>query len=148
MLAHVATAEGECAAKNAMGQETTMSYKAIPSCIYTSPEVASVGLSEEEAKDKFDIQVGRFPFHGCGKALVLNETYGMVKIIAEKKHGEVLGVHIIGPHATDMIAEAVLGMSMKMTVEQLAHAVHPHPTLSDAIKESALSLCGGAIHMP
>jgi len=148
MLAHVATAEGECAAKNAMGQETTMSYKAIPSCIYISPEVASVGLSEEEAREKFDIRVGRFPFHGCGKALILNETYGMVKIIAEKKYGEVLGVHIIGPHATDMIAEAVLGMSMKMTVEQLAHAVHPHPTLSDAVKEAALSLCGGAIHMP
>ena len=72
----------------------------------------------------------------------------MVKIITKKEGGEVLGVHMIGPHVTDMIAEAVLGMSMQMTVEQLARAVHPHPTLSDAIKESALSLCGGAIHMP
>jgi dihydrolipoamide dehydrogenase/pyruvate dehydrogenase complex dihydrolipoamide acetyltransferase long form len=148
MLAHVATAEGECAAKNAMGRETTMSYRAIPSCIYTSPEVASVGLTEEEAKEKFDIRVGRFPFHGSGKAMVLNETYGMVKIISDEKSGEVLGVHIIGPHATDMISEAVLGMSMHMTVEELAHAVHPHPTLSEAVMESALSLCGGAIHIP
>ncbi|MFH1243712.1 MAG: dihydrolipoyl dehydrogenase [Pseudomonadota bacterium] len=148
MLAHVAIAEGECAARNAMGRESTISYRAIPSCIYTSPEVGSVGLSEEEADKKFDIQVGRFSFHGCGKALILNQTYGMVKVISERKSGTVLGVHIIGPHATDMIAEAVLGMSMKMTVEELAHTVHPHPTLSDAVMESAMSLCGGAIHMP
>jgi dihydrolipoamide dehydrogenase len=148
MLAHVAIAEGGCAAQNAMGKKTTISYKAIPSCIYTSPAVASVGLSEEAAKRKYDIQVGRFPFYGCGKALVLNQTYGMVKIISEKKYGEVLGVHIIGPHATDLIAEAVLGMTMEMTVEELARAVHPHPTLSEAIMESALSLYGGAIHMP
>jgi len=148
MLAHVAMAEGECAAKNAMGKKSTMNYDAIPSCIYTSPEVGSVGMSEEKAREKFDIQIGRFPFHGCGKALVLNETYGMVKIISEKGSGVVLGVHIIGPHATDMIAEAVLGMSMGVTVNQLAHAVHPHPTLSEAVMESALTLCGGAIHMP
>lgn len=148
MLAHVAIAEGECAAKNAMGQSNKMSYKAIPSCIYTSPEVASVGLSEEEARKRFDIQVGRFSFHGCAKASILNQTYGMVKIIAKRGSGEVLGVHIIGPHATDMIAEAVVAMSRGMTVDELADAVHPHPTLSEAIMESALSLCGGAIHMP
>ncbi|MBU1904257.1 MAG: FAD-dependent oxidoreductase, partial [Proteobacteria bacterium] len=148
MLAHVAIAEGECAARNAMGEESAMSYRVIPSCIYTSPEVASVGLSEEAAREKFDIQVGRFSFHGCAKALVINETYGMVKIISEKKSRKVLGVHIIGPHATDMIAEAVLGMSMGMTVDQIADAIHPHPTLSEAVMESALSLCGGAIHMP
>ena len=82
------------------------------------------------------------------KALVLNQTYGMVKIVSEKKSGKILGVHIIGPHATDMIGEAVVGMTMGMTVEDLARAVHPHPTLSEAIMESALSLCGGAIHMP
>jgi dihydrolipoamide dehydrogenase len=148
MLAHVATAEGECAARNAMGVPTCMNYRAIPSCIYTHPEVASVGLTEAEARERHDTQVGRFPFHGCGKALVMGETYGMVKIIADKEYGEVLGVHIIGPHATDMIAEAVLGMTMEMTVEELARAVHPHPTLSEAVMESALTLCGGAIHMP
>jgi len=148
MLAHVAMAEGECAVKNAMGHQSRISYRAIPSCIYTSPEVASVGLTEEEAKERFDIQVGRFPFYACGKALVLNETYGMVKVIAEKRYGEVLGVHIIGPRATDMIAEAVLGISMEMTVEELAHAVHPHPTISEAMMEAALTLSGGAIHIP
>jgi dihydrolipoamide dehydrogenase len=148
MLAHVAIAEGECAAKNAMGQKIKMNYRAIPSCIYTSPEVASVGLTEEEARKNFDINVGRFSFHGCGKALVLNQSYGMVKTISDRKSDKVLGVHIIGPRATDMIAEAVLGMTMEMTAEDLAHAVHPHPTLSEAVMESALSICGGAIHMP
>ncbi|MBT4088833.1 MAG: dihydrolipoyl dehydrogenase [Deltaproteobacteria bacterium] len=149
MLAHVATAEGECAVKNALGQKTRMNYKVIPACIYTSPEVASVGLSEEIARDKYDdVEVGLFPFTGCGKALVINETYGLVKIVAEKKDREILGVHIIGPHATDMISEAVLGMSMEMGVEDLANAIHPHPTLSESILESSLTLHGGAIHMP
>jgi dihydrolipoamide dehydrogenase len=148
MLAHVATAEGECAVKNALGQKTRMNYKVIPACIYTSPEVASVGLSEEKAREKYDIEVGYFPFTGCGKALIINETYGMVKIVTEKKYKEILGVHIIGPHATDMISEAVLGMSMEMGVEDLANAIHPHPTLSESIFESSLTLHGGAIHMP
>ncbi len=148
MLAHAASAEGECAAVNAMDGNREVDEKAIPSCIYTHPEVASVGLSEEEAKKGNDIEVGRFPFAACGKALVLNSTSGMVKIIADKKHGEVLGVHIIGPHATDLIAEAVLGMTLESTTEEFAHAVHPHPTLSETIMEAALSITGGAIHMP
>jgi len=148
MLAHKATAEGECAAANAAGQNMKMSYKAIPACIYTSPEVASVGMTEEEAKEHYDIEIGRFPFQANGKAMILNQTYGMVKIIADKKYGEVLGVHIIGPHATDLIAEAALGMSIEVTKEVLAHAVHPHPTLSESIKEAAMTLCGGAVHLP
>jgi len=110
--------------------------------------VASVGLTEEEARKNHDIQVGRFPFRGNGKALILNETEGMVKVISDKAYGEILGVHILGPHATDMISEAVLGMTMEMTVEELAHAIHPHPTVSEAIMEAAMTLAGGAIHMP
>ena len=125
-----------------------MSYRVVPSCIYTTPELASVGLTEEEAKKTYDIQVGRFPLRGNGKALILNETEGMVKIISDKKLGEVLGVHILGPHATDMIAEAVLGMNMEMTVEELAHTIHPHPTVSESVMEAAQTLAGGAIHMP
>jgi dihydrolipoamide dehydrogenase len=148
MLAHTATLEGECAVSNALGQESVIDYKTIPSCIYTDPEVASVGMTEEEAMDTHEIEVGRFPFYACGKALVIDRTDGMVKIISEKKFGEVLGVHIIGPRATDMISEAVLGMTMEMTIEELAHAVHPHPTLSEAMMEGALSLCGGAVHLP
>lgn len=148
MLAHVAMAEGECAAKNVVGQESRMDYHAIPSCIYTSPEVASVGLSEEKAKEEYDVQVGRFSFHGSGKALIIDETCGMVKTISDRKTGKILGVHIIGPRATDMIGEAVLGISKHMTVQDLAEAVLPHPSLSETVMESALSLCGGAIHMP
>jgi len=148
MLAHVAIAEGECAAKNAMGRETAMSYGAVPSCVYTSPEVASVGLSEERAREKYDIQVGRFSFHASGKALILNDTYGMVKIVSDKTSGTILGVHIIGPKATDMIGEGVLAVSQGLTVEDLARAMHPHPSLSEAIMESASTLCGGAVHVP
>lgn len=148
MLAHVAVAEGECAAVNAVGGQASMHYRAVPSCIYTTPEVAVVGLSEEQAKQNHEVQVGRFPFTGCGKAVVIDQTYGMVKIIADKKYSEVLGVHIIGPHATDLIAEAVLGMTMEATVQELADAIHPHPTVSEAVMEAALCLTGGPIHMP
>ncbi len=148
MLAHLATAEAECAARNIMGDVCSMNYRVVPACIYTSPEIASVGLSEEQAKKIADVQVGQFPFKGNGKAMVLGETEGMVKIIAEKKYGEVLGVHIIGPHATDMISEAVLGMMLEMTTEELAHAIHPHPTLAEAIMEAGQTLAGGCIHMP
>jgi len=148
MLAHVATAEGECAVRNAMGEVTRMSHRVVPSCIYTNPEIASVGLTEKQAAGIADIKVGRFPFRGNGKAMVMDKTEGMVKVISEKKYGEILGVHIIGPHATDMISEAVLGMSMEMTVEELAHAIHPHPTLSEAVMEAGQTLAGGCIHMP
>jgi dihydrolipoamide dehydrogenase len=148
MLAHVATAEGECAAENMLGERVRMDYRAVPSCIYTSPEVASVGLTEEKARESGEIRVGTFPLRANGKALILNETDGMVKIVSDRKYGEILGVHIIGPHATDMIAEAVLGISLEATVKELAHAIHPHPTLSEAVMEAALTLAGGAIHMP
>ena len=148
MLAHLASAEGECAVANALGQVSAMSYRAVPSCIYTSPEVASVGLTEEQARQARDIGVGRFPFRANGKAVVLNDLEGMVKIISDRTSGEVLGVHIIGPHATDLIAEAVLGIRKKMTAGDFAHTIHPHPTLSEAIMEAAMTLTGGAIHIP
>jgi len=148
MLAHAATAQSECAVDNMFGGKKQINYNTIAGCIYTSPEVGSVGLTETAARERFDVEVGRFPLVACGKALVINETEGFVKIVADKKYGEVLGVHIIGPRATDLIAEAVLGMSMEMTVEELAHAVHPHPTLSESLMEAAMSIHGGAIHMP
>jgi dihydrolipoamide dehydrogenase len=148
MLAHVALAEGEHAIKNALGNPLPMNYKAIPSCIYTTPEVAWVGLTEEQTKMDGAIQVGRFPFKGNGKALVLNETEGLVKIIDDPKYGEIRGVHIIGPHATDMIAEAVLGLNLEVTAEELAYTIYPYPTVSEAIMEAAMTLEGEAIHMP
>ena len=149
MLAHVAMAEGECAARNALGYRSSISYLAVPRCIYTSPEVACVGLTEREAiKEKGEVQVSRFPFHAVGKASLVEETEGMIKMVAGKKYGEILGVHIIGPHATELIAEAVLAIEMEFTVEELAHTIHPHPTLSEGLGEAAMLLSGGALHLP
>lgn len=148
MLAHLASAEGECAVKNALGFKEAIGYGAVPSCIYTTPEVASVGLTEEKAGESHDIRIGRFPFRANGKAVVLHDVEGMVKIICDGASGKVLGTHIIGPHATDMISEAVLGMTMGMTADDLVRAVHPHPTLSEAVREAAMSLTGGAVHLP
>ncbi|MBW2183563.1 MAG: dihydrolipoyl dehydrogenase [Deltaproteobacteria bacterium] len=149
MLAHVATAEGECAAQNALGQPHRMDRRSTPRAVYTTPEVASVGLSEADAKKQYgDLQIGRFPFVGCGKALVINETSGMVKIIADKKYGEVLGVAILGPHATDLINEAALAIQMEATFEEIAHTIHAHPTIAESIMEAALDVDAKAIHMP
>jgi dihydrolipoamide dehydrogenase len=148
MLAHLASAEGECAVQNILGTREAMSYKAVPCCIYTSPEVASVGLTEEQARQSHAIRVGRFPFRANGKAVILNDLEGMVKIISDDATDEVLGVQIIGPHATDLIAEAVLGIRKKMTSGDFARTIHAHPTLSEAIMEAAMSLTGGAVHMP
>jgi len=149
MLAHVATAEGETAAMNVLGKKHKMSYRSVPRAVYTNPEVASVGMTEKEAKEKCgDIQIGRFPFVGCGKALVINETGGLVKIIADKKYGEVLGVAILGPHATDLINEAALAIQMEATFEEMAHTIHAHPTIAESIMEAALDVDKKAIHMP
>ncbi len=149
MLAHVATAEGETAAVNVLGQQKRMDYRSVPRGVYTTPEVASVGMTEQEAKDKYgEVEIGRFPFVGCGKALVINETEGLVKIIADKKYGEVLGVAILGPHATDLINEAALAIQMEATFEEMAHTIHAHPTIAESIMEAALDVDAKAIHMP
>jgi dihydrolipoamide dehydrogenase len=148
MLAHVAMAGGECAARNAMGIGSEIDYGAVPRCIYTFPEIGAVGMTEKEAQGRYNVKVSRFPLHANSKANILGETYGMVKIIAEEEDGEILGVHIVGPHATDLISEAVLAMEMEATVEEMAHAIHPHPTLSEALGEAAQVLTGGAIHLP
>jgi dihydrolipoamide dehydrogenase len=148
MLAHMASAEAECAARNAVGIPSRISYKAVPKCIYTQPEIASVGLTEEEARKAYDIKVGNFPFYANGKALIMNESVGFVKIISELKHGEILGAHIIGPQATSMISELVLAIQMEATHEEVASSIHPHPTLSEAVMEAAMSLGKGAIHLP
>jgi dihydrolipoamide dehydrogenase len=149
MLAHVATSEGETAAMNVLGQQHRMCYRSVPRGVYTTPEVASVGMTEQEAKDKYgDLQIGRFPFVGCGKALVINETEGLIKIIADKKYGEVLGVSILGPHATDLINEAALAIKMEATFEEIAHTIHAHPTIAESMMEAALDVDAKAIHMP
>lgn len=149
MLAHVATSEGEHAAQNALGKPKAMDYKAVPRALYTSPELGSVGLTEQEAKEKYgQIKVGKFSLAGSGKALILGEKGGMVKVVAEPKYDEVVGVHILGPHATDLIAEAVLGIQLEAVVEDFAHTIHAHPTLAESIMEAALDADGKAIHVP
>jgi dihydrolipoamide dehydrogenase len=114
-----------------------MDYKAVPACIYTEPEVAGVGLTEQEARDKgYEVKVGKFEFRNLGKALAINQNDGFVKVVAENKYGEILGVHIIGPHATDLIAEAVVSIQLENTVEELMRTIHAHPTLSEAIGQA------------
>jgi dihydrolipoamide dehydrogenase len=117
--------------------------------VYTLPEVASVGLTEKEAKEAgHEFKVGRFPFSANGKATVLGERTGFVKIVAEAKYGEILGVNIFGPHATDLIGEAVLAMRLEGTAQDMAQAIHPHPTLTEALKEAAFDVDGMALHIP
>ncbi len=149
LLAHFAFAQGEVAAENALGHEAELDSRAVPRCVYTLPEVASVGLTEKEAREKgYDIKVGKFPFSANGKATVLGERTGFVKIVSEVKYGEILGMNIFGPHATDLIGEAVLAMTLEGTAEDIARAIHPHPTLTEAVKEAALDVDGLSLHIP
>ncbi|MCG1012572.1 dihydrolipoyl dehydrogenase [Tepidanaerobacter sp. GT38] len=148
MLAHVASHQGITAVKNILGEKQKIDYKAIPSCIYTSPEVASVGMTEQEARRIFkdNVKVGRFPYAASGKAMTLGERTGFVKIIAESKYNEVLGIHIIGPSATELAAEAGLAIKLECTAEELVNTIHAHPTLSEAVMEAAFDLLAEPIH--
>ncbi len=148
MLAYVSFVEGKVAAENAMGGDSKIDYRAIPQCIFTSPEVAGVGLTEEEALTQgHQIRIGRFPFIANAMATILGEHKGLVKIITEQKYGQILGVHIIGPRATSLIAEVALAMKLEATFEDIIATVHAHPTLSEAVWESALDVTGEAIHI-
>lgn len=147
MLAHLASHMGIVAAENAMGHTVKMDYRAVPAPIYTVPEVASVGLSEQQARDQgYDVLTGRFPLRPLGRAMALGETEGLVKVVTERKYGELLGVHIFGPYATEMIHEAVIAIKLEATIEELMTTVHAHPTLSEAVGEAALDVRGEAIH--
>lgn len=148
MLAHVASAEGIAAVEHIHGEGHALNYKQMPSCIYSFPEVGAVGLTEKEARAAgHDVIISKFPISVNGKALAEGESIGFVKIIADSKYGEVLGVHIIAVHATDMIAEAVATMALEGTVYDLARAVHPHPTLSEIVMEAAHGAIGKPIHI-
>jgi len=149
MLAHVGMHQGMVAAENALGRAARMRYEAVPSCIFTHPEAASVGLTEEAARAQgYDLRVGRFPFNGNGKAIAQGEIDGFVKVVAEARYGAVLGVHVVGPHASDLILEATLGLSLEVTLDELAATIHPHPTLSEAVAEGSLAALGRALHLP
>lgn len=148
MLAHVASAEGILAVEAIMDDKKTIDYKKIPSCIYSFPEVGVAGYTEQEAKDAgFDVQTSMFPLSANGKALAEGESSGFVKLVYDKAYGEVLGVHIVASHATDMIAEAVASMELEATVHDLAKTVHPHPTLSEIVMEAAHGALDQPIHI-
>ncbi|HUV03849.1 MAG TPA: dihydrolipoyl dehydrogenase [Armatimonadota bacterium] len=147
LLAHKASEEGVVAAENCMGQSSTMAYDSVPGAIYTTPEVATVGMTEEAAKKQgMDYKVGKFYFRANGKALGLGEREGFVKFITGARYGEILGCHMIGPHVTDLIHEVVVGMDAEATIEVIGRAVHAHPTLSEVVKEAALDTLGESLH--
>ena len=149
LLAHKAMHEGVvCVEAIASQGHGAVDYQNVPNCTYCSPEVASVGLTEEQAKEQgFEIDVGKFPWVGNGRALTGGHTEGFVKVIRGAQYSEILGAHIVGPHATELIGEFVVGRHLESTVEEMDRAMHPHPTLSEAIAESALSALGRAIHI-
>jgi len=147
-LAHVASTEGIVAVTNAVtGTKKTVDYKEIPNCVYTIPEVASVGLTEGQAKEQgYDVIVGRANFRIFGKAMAIGEQDGFVKVIGERKYGELLGLHMIGPHVTDLIHEGVAAIKLEATIDSIAEMMHAHPTLSEAVLEAFEDAQGHAIH--
>ena len=149
MLAHIASAQGELASENALGHKAAFDSKTNPSCVYTMPEFAGVGLTEDGAKEKgIDYGVGSFPLFANGKALIGNGGIGAIKILYGKKYNEILGVHILGPRATDMIGEAALAIGLEATVEEVINTIHAHPTVTEAVREAAMAAEKRAIHIP
>jgi dihydrolipoamide dehydrogenase len=148
-LAHLASKEGIMVVEKIAGKKVEpIKHNLVPNCTYCDPEVASVGLTEAKAKEAgYDVKVGKFPFSASGKARILGETDGFVKIVAEKKYDEVLGVHIIGPHATELLAEACVGMALETTADELGRIMHAHPTVSESVMEAAEGVHDLTIHM-
>lgn len=149
MLAHVASAQGIVAVEAIMNKKSKMDFRTIPYCIYTKPEIASVGMTEDQArKAGINYTVGRFPLMSNGKALILGETEGLVKFIVDAKTDEVLGMHMAGPKATELIVEGAMALRLEATVDEIITTIHAHPTVAEAIQESAHTIHGNAIHLP
>ena len=148
-LAHVSSMEGILLAERIAGQHVTpINYDHVPRCTYCDPEIGSVGLTEAQAKAKgYDVRTGSFPFRALGRARMAGETDGFVKIVAEKKYDEILGVHMIGPRATELVSQATLALRLECTVEELIRTIQAHPTMSEAVGEAAHATHGAAIHM-
>ncbi len=148
-LAHVASSEGILAVEHMAGEDVRpIDYDHVPACTYCEPEVASVGLTEAQARERgHQVETGKFPFSALGKAIILQHTAGFVKIVRDVKYDEVLGVHIIGPHATDLIAEACVALRVESTTEEIFRTMHAHPTLSEAVMEAAHAAFGHPIHI-
>ncbi len=149
MLAHLASREGIVAAENAMGGDSTVNYDVVPAAIFTSPEVGSVGLREKQAAEKgISYKVGKFQFRGLGKAHAMGEISGLFKIISEQESDKILGAHIIGAHASDLVHEIAVAMEKGLTVKDIAHTIHAHPTLAEGVMEAAEDVHDMAIHSP
>ena len=149
-LAHVASTQGEVAVDTILGADVAMDYDVVPNVVYTHPEVAQVGLTEAQAKEKYgaETKVARYSFRGSGRALALGESDGLTKIVTAGKDQRIVGVHIVGPQASELIAEATLAMRLEATVEDVAATIHAHPTLAEAFREASLSALGRPIHSP
>ena len=147
-LAHLSSAEGVALAERIAGREfRPINYEQVPGCTYCDPEIGSVGLTEAKAKERgYDVQIGVFKFSVLGRARIANETEGFVKIVADKKYDEILGVHMIGPRSTELVAEATLALRLECTVEELIRTIHAHPTMSEAVGEAAHAVHGAPIH--
>lgn len=146
-LAHVAFAEGIAAAENAAGQESPMDYRVVPRCVFSTPEYGAVGMSEEEARTRFDAECLVFPLKSLGMAQAMGDWEGQVKLIVERETGQLLGGHVIGEHAADLVAEVALAMRNNIPVQGIAETIHTHPSLSEAVLETAQAACGRAIHI-
>lgn len=147
MLAHVAYAEGKTAAENALGKKAEIDYRVIPRSLSTLPEIASVGLTQDEAAAQgYQVKVGKFPFAANAMATILGERAGLIKLVAEAQYNQILGVHVIGPHASDLIAEAALLMKMEGTTQEMSSTIQSHPTLPEALMEAAMDVTGETFH--
>jgi dihydrolipoamide dehydrogenase len=148
-LAHVSSAEGILVAERLAGQDVRpLNYEHVPNCTYCDPEIGSVGLTEAEARARgYNVRIGSFPFGVLGRAKMAGESDGFVKIVADTRYDEVLGVHMIGPRSTELIAEAVLALRLECTVEELVKTIHAHPTFSEAVGEASHAAHGAAIHL-
>jgi dihydrolipoamide dehydrogenase len=147
MLAHYAFETGRIAAENALGKQSTINRNVVPRCVYSYPEIATVGLTEEQAVAQgYQVKIGRFPFSANGLATVLGERTGFVKVVSETRYGQILGVHILGTLASELISEAVLAMRLEESPSLIGSTIHVHPTLSEALMEAMLDLSGQTIH--
>lgn len=149
MLAHVASAQGIVAAEDSMNSRIDVEFKSIPYCVYTKPEIAGVGMTEEQVQEAgMDYSVGRFPLMANGKSLILGETDGLVKFIVDNATNEILGMHMAGPKATELIVEGALAIRLEATIDEIITTIHAHPTVGESLHEAAHAVYGHAIHLP
>ncbi|MEA4848863.1 MAG: dihydrolipoyl dehydrogenase [Clostridiaceae bacterium] len=148
LLAHTASAEGVHAAEHIMNKKSGIDFKAIPYCVYTKPEIAGVGMTEKQAREEgYNVGTGIFPLYGNGKALIMGETYGIVKFVTDKDTDEILGLHMAGPRATELIVEGALAIRLEATIDEIVTTIHAHPTVGEALQEAAHAVYGNAIHL-